>query len=52
MSSHYIYVSCTENTCETFETIYTGDVYLDNFSDSAFEGETIYVPCKIHEATQ
>lgn len=51
MSSHYINVSCSVDSCEKFEILYTGDLYLENFSDQAFEGETIYIPCLEHEGT-
>lgn len=50
MSSHYIYVSCSTEGCDAFDSIYTGNESLDNFNDNTWEGETISVPCKIHEA--
>ena len=52
MSSHYIYVSCSEENCDAFDSIYTGGEVLPDFNDSTWEGETISVPCKIHEATK
>lgn len=49
MSSHYIYLACTTEGCSSYESIYTGDVYTDEFDDSgpnSWEGETIHVLCK------
>lgn len=49
MSSHYISISCSTEGCEAFDTIYTGDQYLDHFHDREWEGETIYAKCKEHD---
>lgn len=52
MSGHYISVICTSYECDAFEEIYTGDIYLEYFSDEALESETITIPCKQHERTK
>lgn len=49
MSSHYIYVQCNKPDCDSFESIWTGDVELDDFDDNAWEGEAIKVTCKHHK---
>ena len=49
MSSHYIYLACSTNGCNSHESIYTGDVQADDFEDSgphSWEGETIRISCK------
>ena len=49
MSSHYIYVSCSTEGCDSFDSIYTGDATTDNFEDSghdSWEGETITIRCR------
>lgn len=51
MSSHYIYLSCPVPDCSASESIYTGEVYLNDFPDSgpdSFEGETISTRCNEH----
>lgn len=50
MSSHYVYVSCDYPECEEYDSIYTGNTELDAFSDSQWEGGTIYALCKAHES--
>lgn len=51
MSSHYIYVSCPVEECKAFDSLYTGDQYLDDFDDDAWEGETIHAKCKNHNGS-
>lgn len=49
MSGHYIYLSCSNDSCSTVEKIYTGEVYAYLFPDAgpnSFEGEYIYIRCK------
>lgn len=51
MSSHYIYLICSYPGCTTSESIYTGDVYANDFPDygpDSFEGESISVRCTEH----
>jgi hypothetical protein len=55
MSSHYLYLACSYPGCTTTETIYTGDLYTDSFSDAgpdSWEGETITIRCKEHEGVE
>ncbi|WP_158588282.1 hypothetical protein [Galactobacter valiniphilus] len=49
MSSHYIYVQCSAEGCDAFESAYTGSIYLDRFSDDQWEGGTITALCREHE---
>ncbi len=49
MSTHYLYLACSIEGCDTTESIYTGQAYTYEFDDEAWEGETIYVPCKKHK---
>lgn len=45
MSMHYIYIRC--GFCEKAESIYTGNIELEQFDDDDWEGETIEVTmCK------
>lgn len=49
MSSHYIYVTCSTEGCDSFESIYTGDAYTDLFDDAgpeSWEGSFITAKCK------
>lgn len=51
MSSHYINLFCPFPDCTASESIYTGDVYLNDFPDTgpdSFEGESISTPCNEH----
>lgn len=52
MSSHYVYVSCDYPECDEYESIYTGNTELDAFSDSQWEGGTIYARFKKHEGKE
>lgn len=52
MSAHYIYLSCPVPGCTAHESIYTGNIETELFSDSgptSWEGETISIKCKEHE---
>jgi hypothetical protein len=45
MSSHYIYINCKK--CSKSESLYTGEIFTDDFDDDDWEGEYIPVPlCK------
>lgn len=49
MSSHYIFLSCYVEGCDKQETLYTGNLDSYEFNNSAWEGETLEVPCKAHD---
>lgn len=49
MSTHYIYISCSTDECDSIESIYTGDAHTELFDDSgpdSWEGEIITALCK------
>lgn len=51
MSSHYIYLHCSYPGCTTSESLYTGDLFANDFPDcgpDSFEGESISVRCNEH----
>ena len=49
MSAHYIYIACSTEQCDSFDSIYTGDATTENFEDAgpdSWEGETITILCR------
>jgi len=49
MSIHYIFLNCARVDCDQSESIYTGDIHLEHFSDEAFELSSLHILCKEHE---
>lgn len=43
MSAHYIWISCAK--CDVTDSIYTGDIDPDNFTNGNWEGGTITSVC-------
>ena len=43
MSSHYIYVQCSQ--CEKVETAYTGNTDVEGFENRSWEGEFVTALC-------
>lgn len=57
MSSHYIYIACSTEGCDSFDSIYTGSLetqegLFDDAGPDSWEGETIRARCKACQAKE